>query len=146
MTDRSQNQPSGSGERRAWRLPDACSAMVQQLFVEASSERWQLSFQSFYAALTRGASKRFGETAPAIDRIQEYFATLHVRDLALACACCDGAESAWNDFVAEFRGYLRVAAAAILRRPSEDPSASDLAASLFPELYRITGGKPGGRS
>src|SRR5258708_26923240 len=146
MTYRDQDQPSDSGQPRAWRVPDACGAMAQQLFAETPSERWQLSFQSFYAELSRGASKGLGEAAPAIERIHEYFATVHVRDLALACACCDGSESAWNDFVAEFRGYLRVAAAAILRRPAEDPSAIDLADSLFADLYGITGGKAGGRS
>jgi len=146
MTYRDQDQPSDSGQARAWRVPDACGAMAQQLFAETPSEHWQLSFQSFYAALTRGASKRFGEAAPAIERIHEYFATLHVRDLALACACCDGSESAWNDFVTEFRAYLRVASAAILRRPAEDPAAIELADSLFADLYGITGGKAGGRS
>src|SRR5207247_5507441 len=110
------------------------------------AERWHLSFQSFHATLTRSAAKRFGETAPNAERIQEYFATLHAQDLVLACACAEGSESAWNEFVAEYRNYLRAAAAAILRRPAADPAAIELADSLFADLYGLSGGKPGGRS
>lgn len=146
MADRSQDRPSQPGAARPWRLPDACHAEIQRLFTETPSERWHLSFQTFYAALTQGALKRFGEKVPQIERIQEYLATLHARDLALACACSDGSEQAWNDFIAEYRGYLRVAAGAILRRPAGDPSTIELADSLFADLYGISGGKAGGRS
>ena len=146
MTDRPENQSSENSAERGWRLPDACYGEMQQLFAETPSDRWQLSFQSFCAALTRGAAKRFGETPPSVERIQEYFATLHVRDLALACACSDGSDGAWYDFVAEYRGYLRAAAAAILRRTPSDPAAMELADSLFAELYGMSGGKAGGRS
>lgn len=146
MTDRAENRASESGDPRAWRLPDACNAGIQQLFSETPSDHWHLSFQSFCAALNRGAVKRFGDKPPSIERIQEYFATLHVRDLALACACADGSENAWNDFIAEYRGYLRAAAAAILRQPPDDPMATELADSLFADLYGISGSKAGGRS
>jgi RNA polymerase sigma factor (sigma-70 family) len=69
-----------------------------------------------------------------------------VQDLALACACAEGSEPAWNHFVAEYRGYLRSAAAAILRCPATEPAAIELADSLFADLYGLTGGKAGGRS
>ena len=134
------------GEQREWRLPEACAAFTRQLFRESPADRWHLSFQSFQAALIRSAAKRFGESSPTAEKIQEYFASLHMRDLALACACADGSENAWNEFVAEYRSYLRAAAAAILRRPIADPAAMDLADSLFADLYGISGGKTGGRS
>src|SRR5215467_5999648 len=146
MTDRAENRASESGDPCAWRLPDACNAAIQQLFLETPSDHWHLSFQSFCAALNRGAVKRFGDKPPSIERIQEYFATLHVRDLALACACADGSENAWNDFIGEYRCYLRMAAAAILRHPPDDPMATELADSLFADLYGISGSKAGGRS
>ena len=85
--DSGKNQPTNSNEPRDWRMPDACSPMVHQLFSETSAERWELSYQTFLAALTRGAAKRFAESTAPIERFQEYFATLHARDLALACAC-----------------------------------------------------------
>jgi len=144
--DPAKNHSSDRGVGREWRLPADCAACIRQLFAESRAERWHLSFQSFHATLTRSAAKRFGETAPNAERIQEYFATLHAQDLVLACACAEGSESAWNEFVAEYRNYLRAAAAAILRRPAADPAAIELADSLFADLYGLSGGKPGGRS
>jgi RNA polymerase sigma factor (sigma-70 family) len=140
------NHSSDSGLRREWRLPADCAVLVRQLFRESSAERWHLSFQSFHTTLTRSAAKRFGEAAPNLERIQEYFRTLHVQDLVLACACAEGSESAWNEFVARYRNYLRAAAAAILRRSASDPAAIELADSLFADLYGLSEGKAGGRS
>jgi len=139
---------SSDGERRLWRLPEACGALLRQLFAESPADRWHLSFQSFQAALTRSAAKRFGESlpGPTAEKIQEYFTSLHTKDLVLACACADGLENAWNEFVAGYRNHLRASAAAILRRPASDPAAIDLADSLFADLYGLSGGKAGGRS
>src|SRR5260221_2732903 len=139
-------QYPGGGERREWRLPGACEVTARKLFADSAADRWHLSFQSFQSALTRSAAKRFGESAPSAEKIQEYFAFLHMKDLVLACACADGSENAWNEFIAEYRSYLRTAAAAILRRPVPDPAATDLADSLFADLYGLSGGKAGGRA
>lgn len=146
MTDRSETRPPYRDASRPWRLPDACTSEVQRLFSETPAESWHLCFPSFFAALSQGAIKRFGDKTPSVERILEYLATLHARDLAMACACADGSESAWNDFFAEFRNYLHVAAGAILRKPPEDPAAIELADSLFADLYGLSGGKAGGRS
>ncbi|HVH50320.1 MAG TPA: sigma-70 family RNA polymerase sigma factor [Candidatus Bathyarchaeia archaeon] len=143
--DSAAHYPVG-GERPEWRLPEACAALTRRLFAESPASRWQLSFQSFQSALTRSAAKRFSESSPSLEKIQEYFASLHMKDLVLACACADGSENAWNEFVAEYRSYLRAAAATILRRPIADPAALDLADSLFADLYGVSGGKTGGRS
>jgi RNA polymerase sigma factor (sigma-70 family) len=144
--DQAKNHSSDSGARREWRLPAECAALILQLFKESSAERWHLSFQSFHTTLTRSAAKRFGEADPNARRIQEYFATLHLADLVLACACAEGSESAWDEFVAQYRNYLRAAAAAILRRSAGDPAAIELADSLFADLYGLSDGKAGGRS
>ncbi len=143
--DTAPNHPVG-GERPEWPLPEACNALLRQLFAESPADCWRLSFQSFQAALARSAAKRFGESSPTAEKIQQYFAGLHIKDLALACACADGLENAWNEFVAEYRTYLRASAAAILRRPASDPASIDLADSLFADLYGLSGGKAGGRS
>jgi RNA polymerase sigma factor (sigma-70 family) len=144
--DPAKNHSSDGGVRREWRLPADCALLIRQLFRESCAERWHLSFQSFHTTLTLSAAKRFGEAAPNLERIQEYFATLHVQDLVLACACAEGSESAWNEFVALYRNYLRAAAAAILRRSASDPAAIELADSLFADLYGLSDGKAGGRS
>jgi len=133
-------------EPRQWRLPEGCEAAVRQLFAESRAGRWHLSFQVFAAALTRSAAKRFDAAAVSAERVQEYFATLHTKDLALACACGEGLEKAWDEFVSDYRGYLRMAAAAMLRRPVSDAAASDLADSLFADLYGLAEGRAGGRS
>ena len=144
--DPAKNHSSDSGVRREWRLPKDCAVLVRQLFRESCAERYNLPFRSFHTTLTRSAAKRFGEAAPNLERIQEYFATLHVQDLVLACACAEGSESSWNEFVAKYRNYLRAAAAAILRRSASDPAAIELADSLFADLYGLSDGKAGGRS
>jgi len=144
--DPAKNHSSDSGVRREWRLPADCAVRIRQLFRESCAERWHLSFQSFHTTLTRSAAKRFGEATPNLERIQEYFATLHLQDLVLACACAEGSESAWNEFVAQYRNYLRAAAAAILRRSASDPAAIELADALFGDLYGLSDGKAGGRS
>lgn len=144
--DEAANHFDKSAERPSWRLPEACNSLIQQLFVASRADRWNLSLARFTAVLTHSAAKRFGESLATSDELKEYFTTLHIRDLALACACVEGAESAWNDFVAEYRGYLRGAAAAILRRPASEPAAVELADSLFAELYGISGATAGGRS
>jgi RNA polymerase sigma factor (sigma-70 family) len=66
--------------------------------------------------------------------------------LALATACADGSEDAWEHFFATYRAYLRAAAAAILRCNAGSAEACDLADSLFSELYGVAGGKGPERS
>ncbi len=77
--DSAPNHPV-DGERPEWPLREACSALLRQLFAESPADRWHLSFQSFQAALTRSAAKRFGESSPTAEKIQQYFAGLHIKD------------------------------------------------------------------
>ena len=131
-------------------LPESCLPLARRLFAESSAAPWQLSFKTFQSALARGAAKRFGASDFSAAQFEAYAATLHVRDLALACSCIEGSERAWEEFVAQYRGYLRAASSAILRRPSGDPAVIELADSLFADLYGLapgaTKGKPGDRS
>src|SRR6202040_3495253 len=55
-------------------------------------------------------------------------------------------EAAWEHFIATYRPYLRSAAAAILRCKQGSAEASDLADSLFSELYGLADGKTAERS
>jgi RNA polymerase sigma-70 factor len=92
----------------------------------------------FEAALTESAAKRFPEAWPTPAALQEYLLTLHTKDLALAAACAAGSEPAWEEFVSRYGGYLRRAAAAILRSRASDPLASELADSLLSDLYGVS--------
>ena len=118
-------------------LPEESRPFLEQLFAAAGAERWQLSFAVFLAALERSAAKRFPETWPAAGELEKYFESLHARDLALACACAQGSEHAWEEFVSAYRSYLHLAAAAILRCPPSDPAAGELADSLFSDLFGL---------
>jgi RNA polymerase sigma-70 factor len=118
-------------------LPEESRPFLHRLFVASGAERWQLSFTAFLAALARSAAKRFPETWPAPAELEEYFSTLHSKDLALASACAEGQDAAWEEFVSGYRGYLHIAAAAILRCPPSDPAAGELADSLFSDLFGL---------
>jgi len=84
--------------------------------------------------------------AAASQKLEEYLRALHLEDLALATACADGLEDAWEHFFTTYRAYLRAAAAAILRCKAGSADACDLADSLFSELYGLAGGKGAERS
>jgi len=130
---------------RDGRLPDACVDIARRLFAEVGADRWQLSFKVFEGALARSARKRFGSSIEASE-FEAYVSTLHLQDLALACACLEGSDTAWEEFVADYRGYLRAASAAILRCAPSEPSAVELADSLFTDLYGLSGQGAANRS
>ena len=111
--------------------------LVDQLFAASGAASWGLAPDPFAAALERSASKRFGQESPAVAKIEEYLSTLHLQDLALACACAEARLDAWDHFVATFRAYMRSAAGAILRCPPDSPAACELADSLFADLYGL---------
>jgi RNA polymerase sigma factor (sigma-70 family) len=122
------------------------ATLVDSLYAKSSALRWGLSQAQFHAAVTRSVRKHFacGTLTPA--RLEEYLAALHLEDLTLAAACVSGCEAAWEHFVAVYRGYLRIAAAAVLRRHADSPEAHELADSLFAELYGLADSKTGERS
>ena len=111
--------------------------LVDQLFAASGAASWGLPRDLFAAALERSASKRFGPESPGAAKIEEYLSTLHLQDLALACACAEGRPDAWDHFVATFRAYMRSAAGVILRCPPGSPAACELADSLFADLYGL---------
>jgi RNA polymerase sigma-70 factor len=111
--------------------------LLDQLFATSSAASWDLPRQEFAATLEYSAVKHFGGQAPPAAKLEEYLSTLHLQDLALACACAQGLAPAWDYFVLTFRGYLRSAAGAILRCPADSPASCELADSLFADLYGL---------
>jgi RNA polymerase sigma-70 factor len=122
------------------------AALVEWLYAQANAARWGLSRGQFAVALERSARKRLATGALTLPKLEEYFGALHLEDLALATACAEGGEAAWEHFFAKYRAYLRAAAAAILRCNAGSAEACDLADSLFTELYGLAGGKGPERS
>src|ERR1700683_850173 len=81
--------------------------LFELLFEEAKAARWGLSCEIFAESLRRSAEKRFRGTPGNFSGVEAYLKSLHLGDLALACACSEGIEAAWEFFVEHFRQDLR---------------------------------------
>ncbi len=143
---RSQGRQPATGRVAPTQTQALSPAKLEWLYAQANAGRWGLSRQRFAASLERSAEKRLASGALAVEKLEEYLASLHLEDLALAAACMENCETAWEHFVREYRGYLRAAAAAVLRRSSGSPEACELADSLFAELYGLADGERRERS
>jgi RNA polymerase sigma-70 factor len=122
------------GSVRAFIAPQP---LLDQLFASSGAMSWGLPREIFAATLEYSAAKRFAGQAPPPAKLAEYLSSLHLQDLALACACAEGRTDAWDHFVSTFRSYLRSAAGSVLRCPSDSPASCELADSLFADLYGL---------
>lgn len=116
-------------------LLDVRSALVEKLYAQSQAARWGLASDRFALSLERSVAKRFAAESAPLQKVEDYLGSLHLEDLALACACAAGCESAWEHFFATYRQYLYSAAAAITRRPASDAYAREFADSLYATLY-----------
>jgi RNA polymerase sigma-70 factor len=107
--------------------------IVERLHRKARGGRWSLSIEVFASALETSARKAFASSPADARQLDRYFDGLHLEDLALACACAQGSDAAWEHFIREYRPSLYRAADAI------DPTggARDLADSLYGELFGL---------
>jgi len=107
-------------------------SLVAKLYRRARADRWPASMPAFVALVTLSVERAF-EQPPDRRRLERYLESLHAEDLALACACAEGVDSAWDYFVREFRPVLYRAADAI------DPSggAREVADALYGELFGL---------
>src|SRR4051794_10269356 len=101
----------------------------------ARADRWGVTVSRFTAAID--ASIAHGvRGAPADSRDALRLATaLHLDDLALATACIDGHEAAWEHFMREQRPGLYRAADALDR----GGGARELADALYADLFGVNG-------
>jgi RNA polymerase sigma-70 factor, ECF subfamily len=122
------------------------TSLLESLHAQSHADRWGVPLERFAAVLERSAKKALASGPVTPQKLQEYFSMLHLEDLALATACSDGGEAAWEHFLSTYRAYLRAAASAILRCKPGSAEAWDLADSLFSELYGLSAGKDAERS
>lgn len=108
-------------------------ALAGRLYRQAKAERWQLPQAAFTAALETSCAKAFSGADPTPPEVAKYLASLHLDDLALACACALGDGAAWDYFVLEMRPALYRAADALDR----SDAARELADSLHADLYGL---------
>jgi RNA polymerase sigma-70 factor len=121
--------------------------LAEPLHAQANCARWGLPVADFAQWLRRSAEKRFSGVAAAPDAVEDYLRSLQIEDLALACACSQGIEAAWEFFIENFRMDMRLAAGAILRGSgrADDARAAELADSLYAELYGVRSDADGRR-
>jgi RNA polymerase sigma-70 factor (ECF subfamily) len=107
--------------------------VVKRLHRKAAADRWDVTPARFAVALYASVSHAFpeGTTPSAAER---YLSSLQLEDLALATACADGHEAAWEHFIREHRPGLYRAADAIDRTGA----AREAADALYGELFGLT--------
>src|SRR6185436_17597148 len=108
-------------------------ARLQRLRDKAQADRWKVPAEVFSNALERSAEKAFAGRTPADPELDRYYDSLHLPDLALACACAMGREEAWDHFVREFRPGMYRAADAI----DAGGGAREIAQALYAELFGL---------
>jgi RNA polymerase sigma-70 factor len=121
------------------RFPSTLAAVVARCWQKAAVPvEWSLTQQQFQCALERSAAHRFPGPLPDDRIVAGYLESLHLGDLALACACSAGDGAAWEHFVERYRPALYRAARVILAKSGVNESdARDLADSLYGELFGL---------
>ena len=109
------------------------NALVARLYTDGRGERWGLAAETFASTLEAVIARRCPDAGRG--ELERFFASLHVEDLTLACACADGIEAAWEHFVLEYRPALYRAADALDATGGE----RDLADSLYADLFGLGG-------
>ena len=88
-------------------------AVVERLYRRAGAAHWSLSREAFGETLHRSAQKFAGGSERTAKEIERYLESLHLEDLALACACAGGHDAAWERFILTLRPALYRSADAI---------------------------------
>jgi RNA polymerase sigma factor (sigma-70 family) len=109
------------------------SAQLERLYRQAKADRWRLPRIAFAHALGNSCAKAFSGEMPAPRELSRYIQSLHLEDLALACACAEGHAAAWDHFMLEMRPTLYRASDAL----DASGGARDLADSLYGDLYGV---------
>jgi RNA polymerase sigma-70 factor (ECF subfamily) len=109
------------------------AAVVKRLHHKSNAGRWGVTLDRFGAVLDSSVSHAFsGSASPAA--AERHASALQLEDLALATACADGNDAAWEHFIREHRPVLYRAADAI------DPTgaAREAADALYADLFGMT--------
>jgi RNA polymerase sigma-70 factor (ECF subfamily) len=115
--------------------------LVRRLHARAEAGRWRVSADRLRVALQASVARAPASTS---DRraLETYLSALHLADLALACACADGDEPAWEHFVRELRPVLYRAADSL----EPGGGAREIADAMYADLYGIREHDGGRRS
>ncbi len=123
-------------------MPLVPPSTLHEAYRAADAARWAVSHDALSHALGRALTSRFGGTEGTGAAAHAFVMSLHLADLALACACADGHSEAWDHFVLTYRPELYRAGRAI----AGDAAGRDLADSLYADLFGLTENESGRRS
>ena len=112
--------------------PPVPDAAIDALFARSEATRWEVTRDTFAAAVRRAVAAIAGEAADAA-RVESIVAALHGADLALSLACAAGHGAAWDHFVLTYRPELYRAARAM----TDDATGRELADSLYADLFGL---------
>jgi RNA polymerase sigma-70 factor len=114
------------------RFRAAHARLIARLYSQSGAGAWGLRQEAFLEAVHRSVAHGCPEGASRSE-VARYLSALHVRDLALACACRAGVSEAWDHLVLEVRPALYAAA-----RSVAGDGYRELADSLYAELYGVS--------
>ena len=115
-------------------VQSAVAELIGELHAKSGGEKFGISCEGFAAILCDVATKYLPE-AGSESEARIFLQSLRVEELALARACGNGDNSAWEIFLTRYREKLYQAALRIAR---EDSAARELADSLYAELYGVS--------
>jgi len=111
-------------------LPSEFETLVAELYAKSAAAQFGISQSRLGVILAEVVGKYLGNADAA--EIRTFCACLRVEELALARACAEGNERAWEIFLTRYREKLYDIGLQIAR---EDSAARDLADSLYANLY-----------
>jgi RNA polymerase sigma-70 factor, ECF subfamily len=132
---------------KSHRFSPALNSVVARCWQTAAAPpEWSLTREKFQGALERSVTRRFPGSLPDDRIVAGYLESLHLSDLALACACSAGNSAAWEYFIEHYRPELRRAARVILSKSGgNDSKAREMADSLYADLYGLRESSDGSR-
>lgn len=107
--------------------------VLHRLYARANAAQWGITEAQFGHALARAIAHSWDQGS-GTDEIERRCATLHLDELALACACEAGIDDAWRHFVLTYRPVLYRTADALDRTGG----ARELADALYGDLFGTT--------
>jgi RNA polymerase sigma-70 factor, ECF subfamily len=105
--------------------------LLAELYPKSGCEAFGLNQESFAVILCEVGVK-YASAASSESELRTFFLSLRIEELALARACGEGNNPAWEIFLTRFREKLYLAALRIAR---EDSAAHELADTLYADLY-----------
>src|SRR5260370_5888446 len=77
---------------------DSHTSLLDSFYAPAQAGRWGLARECFAAALECSSKKALTAGTASPQKLAQYIGALHLEDLALATACAEGVEAAWEHF------------------------------------------------